>query len=31
MPVLDAVLEQFAPAGQHLADQDLAAIYELEP
>jgi 3-hydroxyisobutyrate dehydrogenase len=29
MPVLDAVLERFATAGEDLADQDLAAIYEL--
>ncbi len=30
MPVLDAVLERFTSAGQELADQDLAAIYELD-
>ena len=30
MPVLDVVLEQFATAGAELADQDLAAIYELD-
>jgi 3-hydroxyisobutyrate dehydrogenase len=29
MPLLDAVLERFATASEHLADQDLAAIYEL--
>jgi 3-hydroxyisobutyrate dehydrogenase len=29
MPLLDAVLERFAAAGEDLADQDLAAIYEL--
>jgi 3-hydroxyisobutyrate dehydrogenase len=29
MPLLDAVLERFATAGGDLADQDLAAIYEL--
>jgi len=29
MPVLDAVLERFMAAGPDLADQDLAAIYEL--
>ena len=29
MPLLDAVLERFASAGEDLADQDLAAIYEL--
>jgi 3-hydroxyisobutyrate dehydrogenase len=29
MPLLDAVLERFATAGEDLADQDLAAIYEL--
>jgi 3-hydroxyisobutyrate dehydrogenase len=28
MPVLDVVLERFATAGEDLADQDLAAIYE---
>jgi 3-hydroxyisobutyrate dehydrogenase len=30
MPLLDAVLERFATAGEDLADQDLAAIYELD-
>ena len=30
MPLLDAVLERFATASGNLADQDLAAIYELE-
>jgi 3-hydroxyisobutyrate dehydrogenase len=30
MPLLDVVLERFAAAGQDLADQDLAAIYELD-
>jgi 3-hydroxyisobutyrate dehydrogenase len=30
MPVLDAVLERFLTAGGDLADQDLAAIYELD-
>ena len=30
MPLLDAVLERFMSAGQDLADQDLAAIYELD-
>jgi 3-hydroxyisobutyrate dehydrogenase-like beta-hydroxyacid dehydrogenase len=29
MPLLDAVLERFVTAGEDLADQDLAAIYEL--
>lgn len=29
MPLLDAVLERFAAAGGDLADQDLAAIYEV--
>lgn len=29
MPVLDAVLERFVTAGGDLADQDLAAVYEL--
>jgi 3-hydroxyisobutyrate dehydrogenase len=29
MPLLDAVHERFASAGEDLADQDLAAIYEL--
>jgi 3-hydroxyisobutyrate dehydrogenase len=29
MPLLDAVLERFATASEDLADQDLAAIYEL--
>jgi 3-hydroxyisobutyrate dehydrogenase len=29
MPLLDAVLERFMTASQELADQDLAAIYEL--
>jgi 3-hydroxyisobutyrate dehydrogenase len=30
MPVLDVVLARFATAGEDLADQDLAAIYELQ-
>jgi 3-hydroxyisobutyrate dehydrogenase len=30
MPLLDAVLARFASASQDLADQDLAAIYELD-
>jgi 3-hydroxyisobutyrate dehydrogenase len=30
MPVLDVVLERFTMASQDLADQDLAAIYELD-
>jgi 3-hydroxyisobutyrate dehydrogenase len=30
MPLLDVVLDQFEAAGQDLADQDLAAIYELD-
>ncbi len=30
MPLLTAVLERFAAAGEDLGDQDLAAIYELE-
>jgi 3-hydroxyisobutyrate dehydrogenase len=30
MPLLDAVLERFMAASQDLADQDLAAIYELD-
>ncbi len=30
MPLLDVVLERFMAAGQNLADQDLAAIYELD-
>ena len=30
MPLLSAALERFATAGEDLADQDLAAIYELE-
>ena len=30
MPLLDAVLERFATASEDLADQDLAAIYELD-
>jgi 3-hydroxyisobutyrate dehydrogenase len=30
MPLLDAVLERFATASGDLADQDLAAIYELD-
>ena len=30
MPLLDAVLERFVNAGEDLADQDLAAIYELD-
>jgi 3-hydroxyisobutyrate dehydrogenase len=30
MPVLDVVLERFTLASQDLADQDLAAIYELD-
>jgi 3-hydroxyisobutyrate dehydrogenase len=29
MPLLDVVLERFAAANDHLADEDLAAIYEL--
>lgn len=29
MPLLDAVLERFVTASENLADQDLAAIYEL--
>jgi 3-hydroxyisobutyrate dehydrogenase len=29
MPLLDAVLERFVTAGQGLADEDLAAIYEV--
>jgi 3-hydroxyisobutyrate dehydrogenase len=29
MPLLDAVIERFASASERLADQDLAAIYEL--
>jgi 3-hydroxyisobutyrate dehydrogenase len=29
-PLLDAVLERFMAAGPDLADQDLAAIYELD-
>jgi 3-hydroxyisobutyrate dehydrogenase len=29
MPLLDAVLERFAAASQDLAEQDLAAVYEL--
>jgi 3-hydroxyisobutyrate dehydrogenase len=29
MPLLDSVLERFATANESLADQDLAAIYEL--
>jgi hypothetical protein len=29
MPLLDVVLERFTTASQDLADQDLAAIYEL--
>jgi hypothetical protein len=28
--LLDAVLERFMAAGEDLADQDLAAIYELD-
>jgi 3-hydroxyisobutyrate dehydrogenase len=31
MPLLDVVLELFATASPNLADQDLAAIYELDP
>lgn len=31
MPVLDVILERFTTASQDLADQDLAAIYELGP
>jgi 3-hydroxyisobutyrate dehydrogenase len=30
MPLLDAVLERFTTAGDELADQDVAAIYELD-
>jgi 3-hydroxyisobutyrate dehydrogenase len=30
MPLLDVVLQRFATAGRNLADQDLAAIYELD-
>jgi 3-hydroxyisobutyrate dehydrogenase len=30
MPLLDAVLERFATASEDLADQDVAAIYELD-
>jgi 3-hydroxyisobutyrate dehydrogenase len=30
MPLLDAVVERFATASEDLADQDLAAIYELD-
>ena len=30
MPVLDVVLDRFRTASQDLADQDLAAVYELE-
>jgi 3-hydroxyisobutyrate dehydrogenase len=30
MPLLDVVLDRFTTAGQDLADQDLAAIYELD-
>jgi 3-hydroxyisobutyrate dehydrogenase len=30
MPLLDAALKRFAAAGESLADQDLAAIYELD-
>jgi 3-hydroxyisobutyrate dehydrogenase len=30
MPLLDAVLDRFTTASQELADQDLAAIYELD-
>jgi 3-hydroxyisobutyrate dehydrogenase-like beta-hydroxyacid dehydrogenase len=30
MPVLDAVLARFMAAGDDLADQDVAAIYELD-
>jgi len=30
MPLLDVVLERFAAANQNFADQDLAAIYELD-
>jgi 3-hydroxyisobutyrate dehydrogenase len=30
MPLLDAVLKRFMAAGPDLADQDLAAIYELD-
>jgi 3-hydroxyisobutyrate dehydrogenase len=29
MPLLDVILERFMTASQELADQDLAAIYEL--
>jgi 3-hydroxyisobutyrate dehydrogenase len=31
MPVLDVALERFRSASEDLADQDLAAIYELDP
>jgi 3-hydroxyisobutyrate dehydrogenase len=30
LPVLDVVLERFTTAVENLADQDLAAIYELD-
>ena len=30
MPLLDVVLERFTAASEELADQDLAAIYELD-
>ena len=30
MPLLGVVLERFTTASQDLADQDLAAIYEIE-
>ena len=30
MPVLDVTLERFTTANQTLADDDLAAIYELD-
>jgi 3-hydroxyisobutyrate dehydrogenase len=31
MPLLDVAVERFTSAGEDLADQDLAAIYELDP
>jgi len=30
MPLLDVVLARFSTAGEDLADQDVAAIYELD-
>jgi hypothetical protein len=30
MPVLDVALERYATANQNLANEDLAAIYELD-